>query len=111
MLLIQCLASQSDFDTPPELPTPLRDSAELTKALEVIAELRYEAGKIEGARMADYLLGLSYHALRMITNERSPSWADMRKLTFYKTLALFLAAACCRQIDALVAAPASTEGA
>lgn len=103
LLLIECLASQTDFDMPPELPRSLSDSAELAKALNVIAELRYEAGKIEGARMADYLLGLAYHALRMITNERSPSWADMRKLTFYKTLALFLAAACCRQIDTRVA--------
>ena len=45
----------------------------------------------------------------MITNERSPSWADMRKLTFYKTLALFLAAACCRQIDMLVATPMPSD--
>jgi hypothetical protein len=105
LLLIERLADQADFDAPPDLPAPLSDSAELVKALDVIAELRSEAGKIEGARMADYLLGLAYHALRMITNERPPSWADMRKLTFYKTLALFLAAACCRQIDALIAAP------
>jgi hypothetical protein len=109
LLLIECLASQTDFDTPPELPAPLRDSAELAKAIEVISELRSEAGKVEGARMADYLLGLAYHALRMITNERPPSWADMRKLTFYKTLALFLAAACCQQIDTLVAAPMPSD--
>jgi hypothetical protein len=109
LLLIECLASQTDFDTPPALPATLHDSAELAKALDVIAELRSEAGKVEGARMADYLLGLVYHALRMITNERSPSWADMRKLTFYKTLALFLAAACCQQIDALAAAPLASD--
>jgi hypothetical protein len=107
--LIECITGQAELDTPPELPAALSGCAELVKARDVIAELRSEAGKADGARMADYLLGLAYHALRMITNERPPSWADIRKLTFYKTLALFLAAACCRQIDALAAAPASVE--
>jgi len=105
LLLIEALADQTELDEAPDLPAPLRDSAELAKALGVIAELRSEAGKIEGARMADYLLALVYHALRVITSERPPSWADMRKLAFYKTLALFLASASCRKLDQLAAIP------
>jgi CheY-like chemotaxis protein len=104
LLLIETLADQSGLDEPLALPAPLRDAGELAKALEILGVLRAEAGRIEGALMADYLLGLVYHALRMIISERPPSWADMRKLAFYKTVALFLASACCRALDRLAAA-------
>lgn len=105
LLLEAALAEQSDLNVRPTFPDELRESSDLVRVFEVIAQVRHEAGQIEGAYMADYLLGLIYQGLRVIQSERSPRWADMRRLNFYKIQALFLVSACCQRLAFLPLPP------
>jgi CheY-like chemotaxis protein len=98
------LASQQDLGERLEFPAELTgqdDTGELRKAFDVITFLRGEASAIGGARIADYYLGLVFHALRMIRAWRSPSWAGSRPASFYKTQALFVASIYCRELERL----------
>jgi CheY-like chemotaxis protein/predicted RNA-binding protein with RPS1 domain len=97
------LGAQQDFGTAPPLPEEFAhpDYAGLRKATDVILALRHEAQGVDGARFADYLLGLIYQALRLIRRERPLSLSDGRRLALQKVQALFLAAICCERLQEL----------
>jgi hypothetical protein len=97
------LGAQRDFGVAPPLPEDFAhaDYAGLRKAAEVILALRQEAQGVDGARFADYLLGLIYQALRLIRRERPLSLSDGRRLALQKVQALFLAAICCERLQEL----------
>lgn len=97
----KALADQEDLDQPLDLPAELGDSPDFRKAFAAILAIRREASRIEGARYADYLLGLIYQALRVIVSDPPPLWIDLRRHHTYKIQALFMASVNCWRLAAL----------
>ncbi|MDQ5822817.1 MAG: phosphotransferase [Chloroflexota bacterium] len=84
---------------PAELSAPHYET--LRKAYTVILALRSIAGNIGDARPEDYLLGLIYHGLRVVIDDRPQLTADLRPPWFFQVQALCLASFCCRQLAAI----------
>jgi CheY-like chemotaxis protein len=103
----ETFAAQESLLTRQTLPAELQadEHADLVKAFEVILALRHQAGRVAGAKLADYLLGLTYQAFRIIISDRVPTRWDARPLSYFKTHALFLASACCHKLEALAKPP------
>jgi hypothetical protein len=99
----EALAMQENLDADPELLADIdrADRAALWKGAQVILAIRKEASQIPEARLADYLLGLIYQALRTIQIERPPNPGDGRPPLFFRVHALFVASACCAQLEQL----------